>query len=63
MYTSGEGGEGLLESGSGGIVDGPRKSPKEEERQECRRPGRGKTKPEIMAEGQPRTVSFKSLSP
>ena len=52
-----------MESGCGGIVDRPRKSPKEEERQECRRPGRGKTKPEIMAEGQPRTVSFKSLSP
>lgn len=48
MYTSGKGGEGLLESGCWGIVDRPRKSPTEEERQEYR-PGR--VKPEIMAEG------------
>lgn len=63
MYISGKGGEGLLESGCGERVDGQKKSPMEEERQESRRPGRVKTKPARMAEGQPTTVSFKSLSP
>lgn len=63
MYISGKGGEELLESGCGGTVDGQRKSPTEEERQESRRPGRVKTRPARMAEGQPTTVSFKSPSP